>query len=303
MIRGVSMIEEMKTFIAVVEENNFTRAGEKINLSQPSVSLHINKLEKYFDETLINRSSKEKKIHITENGKVLYMRIKEILKVIEDTKEEFQLEKNMVTGKVKIGASFTVGENYLPKLIGKIKTNNPFLNIEVYIKNTKEILEEIDRLEIDFAIVEGDFDKSIYEYKVLHEDEMILACSKQLEEKIEQMKFADMDKLSWVFREEGSGTRATGLEFLKEINVLPKDILVMGSNNSIKEYLRYGLGITFISKLVVFEYIESNYISWIKREWSYKRKYYLVKKKMERKNHKIEVVLKELEDIKKSGEI
>lgn len=297
------MIEEMKTFIAVVEENNFTRAGEKINLSQPSVSLHINKLEKYFDETLINRSSKEKKIYITENGKILYMRIKEILKVIEDTKEEFQLEKNMVTGKVKIGASFTVGENYLPKLIGKIKTNNPFLNIEVYIKNTKEILDEIDRLEIDFAIVEGDFDKSIYEYKVLHEDEMILACSKQLEEKIEQMKFADMDKLSWVFREEGSGTRATGLEFLKEINVLPKDILVMGSNNSIKEYLRYGLGITFISKLVVCEYIESNYISWIKQEWSYKRKYYLVKKKMERKNHKIEVVLKELEDIKKSGEI
>lgn len=297
------MIEEMKTFIAVVEENNFTRAGEKINLSQPSVSLHINKLEKYFDETLINRSSKEKKIHITENGKVLYMRIKEILKVIEDTKEEFQLEKNMLTGKVKIGASFTVGENYLPKLIGKIKTNNPFLNIEVYIKNTKEILEEIDRLEIDFAIVEGDFDKSIYEYKVIHEDEMILACSKQLEEKIEQMKFADMDKLSWVFREEGSGTRASGLEFLKEINVLPKDILVMGSNNSIKEYLRYGLGITFISKLVVFEYIESNYISWIKRELSYKRKYYLVKKKLERKNHKIEVILKELEDIKKSGEI
>lgn len=297
------MIEEMKTFIAVVEENNFTRAGEKINLSQPSVSLHINKLEKYFDETLINRSSKEKKIHITENGKILYMRIKEILKVIEDTKEEFQLEKNMLTGKVKIGASFTVGENYLPKFIGKIKTNNPFLNIEVYIKNTKEILEEIDNLEMDFAIVEGDFDKSIYEYKVLHEDEMILACSKQLEEKIEQMKFADMDKLSWVFREEGSGTRASGLEFLKEINVLPKDILVMGSNNSIKEYLRYGLGITFISKLVVFEYIESNYISWIKREWSYKRKYYLVKKKMERKNHKIEVILKELEDIKKSGEI
>lgn len=297
------MIEEMKTFIAVVEENNFTRAGEKINLSQPSVSLHINKLEKYFDETLINRSSKEKKIHITENGKILYMRIKEILKVIEDTKEEFQLEKNMLTGKVKIGASFTVGENYLPKLIGKIKTNNPFLNIEVYIKNTKEILEEIDNLEMDFAIVEGDFDKSIYEYKVLHEDEMILACSKQLEEKIEQMKFADMDKLSWVFREEGSGTRASGIEFLKEINVLPKDILVMGSNNSIKEYLRYGLGITFISKLVVFEYIESNYISWIKRELSYKRKYYLVKKKLERKNHKIEVILKELEDIKKSGEI
>lgn len=297
------MIEEMKTFIAVVEENNFTRAGEKINLSQPSVSLHINKLEKYFDETLINRSSKEKKIHITENGKILYMRIKEILKVIEDTKEEFQLEKNMLTGKVKIGASFTVGENYLPKLIGKIKTNNPFLNIEIYIKNTKEILEEIDRLEIDFAIVEGDFDKSIYEYKVIHEDEMILACSKQLEEKIEQMKFADMDKLSWVFREEGSGTRASGIEFLKEINVLPKDILVMGSNNSIKEYLRYGLGITFISKLVVFEYIESNYISWIKRELSYKRKYYLVKKKLERKNHKIEVILKELEDIKKSGEI
>lgn len=55
------MIEELKTFISVVEYKNFTKAAEAINLSQPSVSLHIKHLEEYFNTTLIQRSVKQKK--------------------------------------------------------------------------------------------------------------------------------------------------------------------------------------------------------------------------------------------------
>ena len=58
------MLEELKTFIAVVEHKNFTRAGEYLNLSQPSVSTHIKNLESSFDVTLINRSVKQKNICI-----------------------------------------------------------------------------------------------------------------------------------------------------------------------------------------------------------------------------------------------
>ena len=68
------MLEELKTFIAVVEYKNFTRAGEYLNLSQPSVSTHIKNLESYYGVTLINRSIKHKSIVITENGYKLYNR-------------------------------------------------------------------------------------------------------------------------------------------------------------------------------------------------------------------------------------
>ena len=66
------MLEELKTFIAVVEYKNFTKAGEYLNLSQPSVSTHIKNLENYYGVTLINRSVKQKSIIITENGYILY---------------------------------------------------------------------------------------------------------------------------------------------------------------------------------------------------------------------------------------
>ena len=66
------MLEELKTFIAVVEYKNFTRAGEYLKLSQPSVSTHIKNLERSFGVTLINRSVKQKTIFITENGYKLY---------------------------------------------------------------------------------------------------------------------------------------------------------------------------------------------------------------------------------------
>ena len=73
------MLEELKTFIAVVEYKNFTRAGEYLKLSQPSVSTHIKNLERSFGVTLINRSVKQKTIFITENGYKLYERAKEII--------------------------------------------------------------------------------------------------------------------------------------------------------------------------------------------------------------------------------
>ena len=70
------MIDELKTFIAVVDFKNFTRAGESINLSQPSVSTHIKNLESYFNTQLINRSIKQKNIVITESGYLLYKKAK-----------------------------------------------------------------------------------------------------------------------------------------------------------------------------------------------------------------------------------
>ena len=86
------MIDELKTFIAVVDFKNFTRAGESINLSQPSVSTHIKNLESYFNTQLINRSIKQKNIVITESGYLLYKKAKEILhkKNSEFTDEEFE---------------------------------------------------------------------------------------------------------------------------------------------------------------------------------------------------------------------
>ena len=96
--RKYILIEELKTFISVVEFKNFTKAAKYLNLSQPSVSNHIKNLERYFDTKIIDRSIKQKNIYITENGEILYKRAKEILNLLDMTMGELHNTKSNVEG-------------------------------------------------------------------------------------------------------------------------------------------------------------------------------------------------------------
>ena len=76
------MIDELKSFIQVVDEQNFTKAAQKLNLSQPAVSMHISGLEKQLDTILILRSNKQKNFLLTPDGELLYKRAKKIGSII-----------------------------------------------------------------------------------------------------------------------------------------------------------------------------------------------------------------------------
>lgn len=95
------MLEELKTFIAVVEIKNFTKAAEYLSLSQPSVSVHIKNLENYFGEKLIDRSVRQKSIKITEQGYLLYKRAKEVVSIIDAAKLEVKIDTEQVSGDLK----------------------------------------------------------------------------------------------------------------------------------------------------------------------------------------------------------
>ena len=103
------MIEELKTFISVVDYKNFTKAAEYLNLSQPSVSTHIKNLENIFGVTLINRSIKQKTISITESGYTLYKRAKEIISLLDVTFIDVKNLSSSVKCSLKIGDSLTIG--------------------------------------------------------------------------------------------------------------------------------------------------------------------------------------------------
>lgn len=87
----IILIEELKTFIAVVDKKSFTKAASIINISQPSVSLHIKILEKKFNTKLIERSNKQRNILITQTGEILYKKAKQIISLIDDTKDELTI--------------------------------------------------------------------------------------------------------------------------------------------------------------------------------------------------------------------
>lgn len=166
------ILEELKTFIAVVEYKNFTKAAEAINLSQPSVSLHIKHLEDYFNATLIKRSIKQKNITITKSGKLLYERGKQILELLEDTRYKLLDYSKVVKGELHIGASFTIGEYFLPAFLGYVAKEYPELKLLVTIENTANICRKVENLEVDLGLIEGivPCDKFNYEYMNIKKD-------------------------------------------------------------------------------------------------------------------------------------
>lgn len=103
------IVDTLKVFITVVEQSHFSRAAEMLNLSQPGVSLHIRNLENELGTKLIHRSPKH--VKMTEDGEILYVRAKQILSLYEEVKQEINERRNVVTGTLKVGASFTKGKH------------------------------------------------------------------------------------------------------------------------------------------------------------------------------------------------
>ncbi|WP_196001376.1 LysR substrate-binding domain-containing protein [Clostridium sp. 1001271B_151109_B4] len=258
------MIEEFKTFIAVVDYKNFTKAAEHLNLSQPSVSAHIKNLENMFGVTLINRSIKQKNISITESGYTLYKRAKEIISLLDVTFMDVKTLSSSIKGSLKIGASLTIGEYILPKFLAIFSKKYPDVDIEVIIENTSLISDELKKFKLDIGLIEGSASSSLFKQEYFLDDNMVLAIPYNDSLKYSKFNIEDLQNKSWITREEGSGTREYLDLFFTENKILTKSMMVLGSNLAVKEAVKNNLGITIISKHVIAEDENRNEISSIK---------------------------------------
>lgn len=273
------MIDELKTFIAVVEYKNFTKAAEAINLSQPSVSLHIKHLEAYFCTTLIQRSIKQKNINITQSGYFLYERAKQIIKLLDETKNDILDYGNVVKGRLHIGASLTIGEYFLPAFLGEFAKVYPELELEVTIENTHNICEKVKNFQVDLALVEGTVPSSNFIINNFYTDTMKVAVPYNHSLLNKELTIEDLQNQTWISREAGSGTREYLNLFLTNNHINPKNIIVFGSNYSIKEAVKNSLGITFISSLVIKDSLRNKELSILKTKHNYTREFSYVMQK------------------------
>lgn len=269
----MTLIEELKTFIAVVEYKNFTKAGEHLNLSQPSVSTHIKNLENYYGVTLINRSIKHKSIIITENGYKLYNRAKEILHLLDTTYIEVRNISDSIKGIIKVGASLTIGEYILPKFLSIFYEKYPDIEVDLLIENTGIIVDNVKDLTLDIGFIEGISSYSNFKQEYLVEDKMVLAvpCNSNLS--TSEFTLDLLKDQNWVVREEGSGTREYLNVFLNSNKIIPKNLMVLGSNYAVKEAVKNGLGITVISNFVASPAAKNNELLTIELDKSYNRSF------------------------------
>lgn len=252
--RRITVFEELKTFITVVECKNFTRAGELLHLSQPSVSAHIKNLEKRFQTILIHRSVKQKNILITESGERFYQYAKEILQLTEQVGLDIHDNLPTLKGHLRIGASLTIGEYILPAFLATFLEKYPDIEMEVCIDNTAAIANQVKSLTLDIGLIEGSASSNQFVQEYILEDRLVLALpyapDSNLSLKDSTSMINALKDSRWLIRESGSGTKEYVDLFLSSYKIIPKQIMTMGSNYAIIESVRNGLGVTVISHIV-----------------------------------------------------
>ncbi|NQX67352.1 LysR family transcriptional regulator [Paenibacillus alba] len=253
------IVETLRVFVAVTEQRNFSRAAELLNLSQPAVSLHIRNLENEFSSKLMHRSPKH--VMLTEAGEILYRRAKEILALYEQGKQEIHLLTEKVTGAIHIGASFTIGEYILPRLLAEFAHQFPEVEMSVTIANTEEITQALKANKLDLGLVEGQVSPNGLQVSSYMKDEMILIASNShpLVSK-KTVKPEMLHDLTWIFREHGSGTRSFNDQFIQAAGLRIKRSYVFNSSQGVKEAVSAGLGISILSRWIVRKELESGEI-------------------------------------------
>lgn len=267
------MIEELKTFIAVVEFKNFTKAAHYLNLSQPSVSNHIKSLERYFNVTIIDRSIKQKKIYITQSGNILYKKAKEIIQLLDLTKDELNNTTDSIKGHLRIGASLTIGEYILPRFLSKFTVQYPDIEIEVFIENSSSICNRVSNISLDIGFIEGSHAEQNLLQEFFYEDKMVIALPYDTYINEDNFSLDILRDITWIGREKGSGTREYLDLFLYNNKISPKNLIVFGSNYAVKEAVKNNIGVTLMSNLIASSAYESKDLLFIPVEDSFTRNF------------------------------
>jgi DNA-binding transcriptional LysR family regulator len=244
------MDHHLLTFIAVVEKQNFTKASESLHITQAAVTQSIKTLESKFGTQLLYRTNKY--VRMTKAGVILYHHAKEIIATYEHVNRLIDDLTNSAKGALAIGSSFTFGEYLLPGLISEFRKRYPLIVPSISIRNSKRILLQLERHELDIGIVEGNMEHPNLIIHPFAQDEMVIVVSKhhRLCDRVE-VELEELSEETWILREEGSGTRHTIDALFKQYKFTPATIMSFGSSQIIKESVESGLGISILSLSVL----------------------------------------------------
>jgi DNA-binding transcriptional LysR family regulator len=241
---------KLKVFCTVAETKSFSKTSEIIHLTQPAVSLQIQALEEIYETKLFDRSSSF--INLTPAGEILYRYAKDILTLYAEAEKEIGKITGLIKGSITIGASTTIGNYVLPAVIADFKKTHPKIRINVFIGNTKRIVDLLNSGGIDIGLVEGETSKHKMKTEPIITDELTFIVPPfHPWAKKKVVSILEVTKEPFILREEGSGTRQMIEKYLSSHGINTADMriaLVLGSTESIKEAVESGMGISIVSK-------------------------------------------------------
>ncbi|MCL9774815.1 LysR family transcriptional regulator [Vibrio methylphosphonaticus] len=188
-------IRQLKHFLAVAREQNFTRAAKKVNIAQPALSISIKKFEQQLGVQLFSRIDKQ--VVLTQEGRALKPHAQKILQQVDDATLAIDELKGLLKGEVRLGTPSMMGSYFFPKIIMAFKSQYPNLKMTVVEAGTQDIRRMLLAGEIDLGVIRNTDVPDDLDVDPIYRSEMVAVMS-------EHHPFASRDKLTFdaFFQEE-----------------------------------------------------------------------------------------------------
>ncbi|MEJ6080253.1 LysR family transcriptional regulator [Vibrio sp. 1-Bac 57] len=239
-------LHQLKVFRQVAISMNYTKAADKLGLSQPAVSIQLKQLENNLDIFLFEKIGKT--LFLTPAGKELKTFCDELFISFDNIDMTLSALKGELTGDFCLSA-VTSAKYFTPHLLGAFHKLHPKVNFHLDIVNREQIIQRLHENKDDLVIM-GLIPETmaLTKYPFVDNPIILIASPQHALAKREHIPLAELSEHAFIHREKGSGTRKAFEQFLKDKNVPLKVNMTLGNSETIKQAVMADLGISVVSK-------------------------------------------------------
>lgn len=243
-------LRQLEVFLAVARFENVSRAAEALAMSQSAASGALKELEQQFDVLLFDRIGK--RLQLSELGRQLRPQAEALL--AQAGAFEQSLAGESVGGRLRIGATLTIGNYLAVEMIAAFRRRYPETDVSLGVANLQHIAEQVAGFEIDLGMVEGELHHPDLEMHFWRNDELqVFAAPGHPLARKRAVSDEQLLAQDWIVREPGSGTRQTFDRAMRGILADLKISMELQHTEAIKRAVEAGLGIGCLSKISLVE--------------------------------------------------
>jgi DNA-binding transcriptional LysR family regulator len=236
----------------VTETLSITKTAEKLNLTQPAISIQLKNFQDQFDYPLIEIINK--KIQVTGLGKEIAIAAESIISEIDNINYKSQNYKNKLAGHLKF-AIVSTGKYIMPYFLGDYLKQNSGVDLTMDVTNYSKVVSSLLQYEIDFALISHDPDNIKFEKFDLIKNELFLVGNNDAITPLKADK--TLTDTTFIFREAGSRTRLVMENFISKNKIKIKKKIELTSNEAVKQAVIAGLGWSIMPIIGIRNEIES----------------------------------------------
>jgi LysR family transcriptional regulator, hydrogen peroxide-inducible genes activator len=243
-------LRQLRYFEALARFGHFGRAAEACAISQPALSVQVKELEEMLGVTLLERSARQ--IRLTSFGEEFVLRVREILRAVDELGDLARASKSQLAGRLRIGIIPTIAPYLLPAMISRLTRDNAGLDIHLRETVTPKLLQELSEGRLDTAIVALPVSEpSLTEIALFEENFLLVRPAEDAGKPVPNRE--KLREMRLLLLEEGHCFREQALSFcnIGAGSPKPRELLDGSALSTLVQMVGAGIGVTLIPEIAV----------------------------------------------------